>query len=187
MARARRALRSSCRGSAWRRGHCRDTDRERASAARVKVLERVSVAWARKFYQIRRSPPVWRLSPETRGRAAAAAAYREVGHEHGDLRRRPVDLRGIPRPASCFGLMVMLVGASLLADRVDWRGFHFHVPLWPWMLLAWVWRSWSAWPTAAVGAEPDGLVVHRHRRLGTRDRISPLRPRIPPGDGRSSC
>lgn len=34
-----------------------------------------------------------------------------------------------------FGLMVMLVGAFLLADRFDWWGVPVRLPLWPWFLL----------------------------------------------------
>ena len=34
-----------------------------------------------------------------------------------------------------FGLMVMLVGAFLLADRFDWWGVHVRLPLWPWILV----------------------------------------------------
>ena len=34
-----------------------------------------------------------------------------------------------------FGLIVMLIGAMLLADRLDWTGFRLNVPLWPWLLI----------------------------------------------------
>ena len=34
-----------------------------------------------------------------------------------------------------FGLIVMLIGAMLLADRLDWAGFRLNVPLWPWLLV----------------------------------------------------
>jgi hypothetical protein len=33
------------------------------------------------------------------------------------------------------GLLVMLVGTALLADRLDWAGFHLNVPIWPWVVL----------------------------------------------------
>lgn len=39
-----------------------------------------------------------------------------------------------------FGLVVMLAGALLLIDRLDWWGVRLpgleHVPLWPWVLVA---------------------------------------------------
>jgi len=35
-----------------------------------------------------------------------------------------------------FGLVVMLVGALLLIDRLDWWGVRWDVPLWPWVLVA---------------------------------------------------
>ena len=34
-----------------------------------------------------------------------------------------------------FGLIVMLVGIMLMADRLDWMGFRLNVPLWPWLLV----------------------------------------------------
>ena len=34
-----------------------------------------------------------------------------------------------------FGLVVMLVGALLLLDRLDWWGVRWDVPLWPWILI----------------------------------------------------
>src|SRR5262245_60359418 len=34
-----------------------------------------------------------------------------------------------------FGLILMLVGAMFLADRLDWMGFGLNVPLWPWLLV----------------------------------------------------
>ena len=35
-----------------------------------------------------------------------------------------------------FGLVVMLIGLILLGDRMSWPGFHWNVPLWPWILIA---------------------------------------------------
>jgi hypothetical protein len=35
-----------------------------------------------------------------------------------------------------FGLVVMLVGALLLLDRLGWWGVRLNVPLWPWVLVA---------------------------------------------------
>ena len=35
-----------------------------------------------------------------------------------------------------FGLVVMAIGALLLGDRMAWPGFHWNVPLWPWILIA---------------------------------------------------
>jgi hypothetical protein len=34
-----------------------------------------------------------------------------------------------------FGLVIMLVGALLLLDRLDWWGIRLNVPLWPWILI----------------------------------------------------
>ncbi len=34
-----------------------------------------------------------------------------------------------------FGLVVMLVGALLLLDRLDWWGVRLNVPVWPWLLI----------------------------------------------------
>ena len=34
-----------------------------------------------------------------------------------------------------FGLVIMLVGALLLLDRLDWWGIRLNVPLWPWLLI----------------------------------------------------
>lgn len=35
-----------------------------------------------------------------------------------------------------FGLVVMSIGLLLLADRMSWWGFHWNVPIWPWILIA---------------------------------------------------
>jgi hypothetical protein len=35
-----------------------------------------------------------------------------------------------------FGLVLMLVGALLLLDGLDWWGVRWDVPLWPWILIA---------------------------------------------------
>jgi hypothetical protein len=35
-----------------------------------------------------------------------------------------------------FGLVVMLVGALLLLDRLNWWGVRLDVPVWPWVLVA---------------------------------------------------
>lgn len=43
---------------------------------------------------------------------------------------------GESRGRVIFGAMVMLVGGYLLAERFDWWGVHFRVPVWPWILLA---------------------------------------------------
>ncbi len=46
----------------------------------------------------------------------------------------------VGRPVSqarvVFGLVLMLVGALLLLDRLDWWGVRWDVPLWPWILIA---------------------------------------------------
>jgi hypothetical protein len=34
-----------------------------------------------------------------------------------------------------FGLVVMTIGLLLLLDRLSWWGFHWNVPLWPWILI----------------------------------------------------
>jgi len=43
-----------------------------------------------------------------------------------------------------FGLMAMLVGAFLLADRFDWWGVRVNLPLWPWVLLFFGLARWRA-------------------------------------------
>jgi LiaF transmembrane domain len=44
-----------------------------------------------------------------------------------------------PRPSSraqvTFGLVVMLLGALMLADRFDWSSVHLNVPVWPFFLI----------------------------------------------------
>jgi hypothetical protein len=44
-----------------------------------------------------------------------------------------------PRPSSraqvIFGLVVMLLGAVMLADRMDWANVHMNVPVWPLFLI----------------------------------------------------
>jgi hypothetical protein len=35
-----------------------------------------------------------------------------------------------------FGLVMMVIGLILLGDRMAWPGFHWNVPLWPWILVA---------------------------------------------------
>jgi LiaF transmembrane domain len=34
-----------------------------------------------------------------------------------------------------FGLVVMLIGALLLLDRLEWWGVRLNVPFWPWALI----------------------------------------------------
>jgi hypothetical protein len=41
----------------------------------------------------------------------------------------------VSRARVVFGLVVMLVGASMLMDRLDWWGVRLNVPLWPWVLV----------------------------------------------------
>ncbi len=41
----------------------------------------------------------------------------------------------ISRAQVTFGLVVMLLGALMLADRFDWSGVHFNVPVWPFFLI----------------------------------------------------
>jgi hypothetical protein len=43
--------------------------------------------------------------------------------------------RRISQARIVFGLVVMLVGALLLLDRLDWWGARVNVPLWPWVLV----------------------------------------------------
>lgn len=35
-----------------------------------------------------------------------------------------------------IGLIIMVVGGLMLADRLDWWGFRMNVPIWPWFLIA---------------------------------------------------
>jgi hypothetical protein len=46
------------------------------------------------------------------------------------------DERRISQARVVFGLVVMLVGALLLLDRLGWWGVRLNVPLWPWVLVA---------------------------------------------------
>jgi xanthine/uracil permease len=46
----------------------------------------------------------------------------------------PTDMAA-SRARVLFGLVVMVVGALLLADRFDWWGLQAHLPLWPWILI----------------------------------------------------
>lgn len=39
------------------------------------------------------------------------------------------------RATVVVGVIVMLFGGMLLADRFDWWGFNRNVPLWPWILI----------------------------------------------------
>lgn len=34
-----------------------------------------------------------------------------------------------------FGFILMLLGLLMLADRLDWAGIHWNVPIWPYLLL----------------------------------------------------
>jgi hypothetical protein len=45
------------------------------------------------------------------------------------------DNRPISRAQVIFGLVVMLLGAVMLADRFDWSGVHLNVPVWPFFLI----------------------------------------------------
>jgi len=47
--------------------------------------------------------------------------------------------QGARRPISqarvVVGLIIMMIGSLMLADRLDWGGFRMNVPVWPWLLM----------------------------------------------------
>jgi Domain of unknown function (DUF5668) len=47
----------------------------------------------------------------------------------------PTETRPISRAQVTFGIVVMLLGALMLADRLDWGHVHFNVPFWPFFLI----------------------------------------------------
>jgi hypothetical protein len=68
----------------------------------------------------------------------------------------------VVRPVSqgrvVFGLVVMLVGALILLDRLDWRGVRWDVPVWPWILIA--------LGLGRLSGSSDGTGPRRGRRSG---------------------
>src|SRR4029453_11435808 len=43
--------------------------------------------------------------------------------------------RQVSQARVVFGMIVMIVGALMLADRFAWRGVRANVPIWPWFLI----------------------------------------------------
>lgn len=43
--------------------------------------------------------------------------------------------RQVSQARVVFGLIVMIVGALMLADRFEWWGVRVNVPIWPWFLI----------------------------------------------------
>ena len=45
------------------------------------------------------------------------------------------DRRQVSQARVLFGLLIMLVGGLMLADRLDMWGVRWNVPVWPWFLI----------------------------------------------------